>query len=127
MTMIFQSTLPPSLFSAGVYCRKRALVQLPAIINVEHQHICPSDKEVETRTFLLAGKIQKDVIRTLFTQIVAVLIHRDESVDRALLDIKPVRFTIDSITVFAPPNGVSLLASFFHVSNAALFEMGTLK
>lgn len=85
MTMIFQSTLPPSLFSAGVYCRKRALVQLPAIINVEHQHICPSDKEVETRTFLLAGKIQKDVIRTLFTQIVAVLIHRDESVDRALL------------------------------------------
>ena len=84
MTMIFQSTLPPSSFSAGVYCRKRALVQLPAIINVEHQHICPSDKEVETRTFLLAGKIQKDVIRTLFAQIVAVLINRNESVDRAL-------------------------------------------
>jgi hypothetical protein len=42
-------------------------------------------------------------------------------------DIKPLRFTIDSITVFAPPNGVSLLATIFHVSNAALFEMDTLK
>jgi len=65
----------------------------------------------------------------MLCNIAAAIVLRPNKLDVSFsgLDIKPVRFTIDSITVFAPPNGVSLLASFFHVSNAALFEMGTLK